>query len=424
MRRCIKLLGISVIAVLLCALLGLSMLLAVFALPTDRINEHVAASVDVFEREGTYPILAITEYSKLDNWTDSVILFNAAYKNDSSLLDRALSVYGPAVEKINPVNGFISYYTEGENIEIEHYSRYWHGYLIFIKPLLFLFTYSDIRLINSFGVMAAAAFLIALMYIKGLKKYILPYLIALLLIDPFAISQSLQFSAIYYIYTIASVIMIWKHEWLDSKLERIVLFFVLVGCATSYFDFLTYPLVAFGIPAIFYLCMTKKSVKAVAKIMLAAMLAWFIGYVGMWSCKWIIGSILTENNVIANALNSIIMRLSMSTPTVEFNALDVLILNFKRMIKPALAFAVIYGIITLIMLFKRSPKAKFKNFVWIVYVIMGMLPIIWFVAASNHSYMHEWFTYRELIITAFAAMCLLARYSAKDDVPILPDQKT
>ena len=412
-----KTLGKSILLVLSCTMVGLLLLIAVFAIPTDRMEEHVLASAAVFEEEGAYPEFNILgTHSTLDNWTDAIMLLQASYCNDTGLLDRAISVYRPTIEWENPAQVLVSYYTQGAQTQIISYPRYWHGYLVFLKPLLCVFSYDQIRILNAVFVAVLALLFIAVMYYKKMARYILPYVIALLLIDPFAISQSIQFTTIYYIYTIASIVLLLKQDWLEASVERLALFFVVIGCATSYFDFLTYPLVTFGVPAILFLCSTKKPLKKTAKILLLVLVCWFIGYAGMWAGKWILGTLLGNENIIMDAISSIFLRSStLDVSGQSFSLFSVLKAQLYHIITPAFGFAAVYVIVMGICFWKHNPKKKRSDFTWTLYIGIALLPILWFVGASNHSYVHHWFTYRELLTSAFSVMCLFARYATKTD---------
>lgn len=413
-----KLLGKSILLVISCTIVGLLLLIAVFAIPTDWMEEHVSSSAAIFEEEGAYPESNILgAHSTLDNWTDAIMLLEASHCNDTGLLDRAIHVYRPTIEGENPAQVLVSYYADGAEAQIISYPRYWHGYLVFIKPLLSVFSYGQIRMLNAVFVAVLAMLFIAVLYYKKMARYIIPYVIALLLIDPFAISQSIQFTTIYTIYTIASIVLVLKQDWLEESIERLALFFVIVGCATSYFDFLTYPLVTFGVPAILYLCFTKRPLKETAKTLLLVLVSWFIGYAGMWAGKWILGTLLGNENIIMDALSTIFLRSStLDVSGQSFSLFRVLKAQLYHFITPAFGLAAIYVIITGIYFLKHSPKKKISDLTWMLYIGISLLPILWFIGASNHSYVHHWFTYRECIISAFSVMCLFARYATKTDV--------
>ena len=45
--------------------------------------------------------------------------------------------------------------------------------------------------------------------------------------------------------------------------------------------------------------------------------------------------------------------------------------------------------------------------------IVACYPFLWYAVLTNHSYMHDWFTYRELAITVFAVSMLYSVISSK-----------
>lgn len=104
---------------------------------------------EVLEQEGVFPSLTKLCTSQLDNWTDSTMLLNAAYAGDESTIDKAMMVYCRRIEEKNPYESLIEEYINGEtDTYVNSYGRYWHGYLVFLKPLLCIFNYRNIRQIN------------------------------------------------------------------------------------------------------------------------------------------------------------------------------------------------------------------------------------------------------------------------------------
>ncbi len=254
-----------------------------------------------------------------------------------------------------------------------------------------------------------------------MRRYIVPYVIALLLVDPFAISQSMQFVSVYYIYNIASIVYILKRGWFDANRQRLLFYFVIIGAATSYFDFLTYPLVTFGIPAIFFLCYEEEtqSVKTIGRTLAGSLISWGVGYVGMWSGKWVLGSFLGNENIIAIAWNKILERSSLvvSSSGEEFSIIYMLRCQLTHLKSPAMLLAILLLAGFVILILFSGEKKKIFDYRWILFLCLCLLPFAWYIIASNHSYIHNWFTYRELIITAFSGMCMFARYARISKIP-------
>lgn len=404
-RNIIIIISVFVISVSL----GTLLLVGAYALPTTDINNHIIKSVDVFEQEGTYRILTNLCTSQLDNWTDSVMFLNAGYDGEETLINKALMVYRKETEGLTPTQGLVKYYTEGSYTHIWSYARYWHGYLIFLKPLLCFFDYQTLRIINLIAQTGINLILVLIMYKKNLKYYIVPYVLSFLLIMPISTAYSFQFSTVFYVFSIGSIILIIKsHKW--NGTNKFNLYFLILGIITSYFDLISYPLVSFGVPITFYYCLNldKNTIKNFKKFT-KYLCFWGMGYVGMWGGKWIIASILTNNNVFLDAYNMILVRSSMNVEGTAISFLDVLWLNLTSFLyNPLIVLSILFVIIMITMSLKKNlMKNLFKKYN--IFFVIAMLPFAWYLGASNHSYVHFWFTYKELIITAFAAMCMLTK---------------
>lgn len=75
---------------------------------------------------------------------------------------------------------------------------------------------------------------------------------------PIATAWSMQFSAVFYIFSVGSIILILNYERLSEK-SNMYYYFCFLGILTIYFDFLTYPLATFGVPFTFLVCMNKEN---------------------------------------------------------------------------------------------------------------------------------------------------------------------
>ena len=131
----------------------------VFSIPNKYINDNKQISISLIDSEGDYPSLnrADLQGSRLDNFTDKIMI-------------------GQAQKEIeNPIKAAMS--NNG-------YSRYWHGYQVFLRPLLVFTSYGNIRqiyglilvvllsmnlflLFKKLDFFAATSFLVSLFFIRG-----------------------------------------------------------------------------------------------------------------------------------------------------------------------------------------------------------------------------------------------------------------
>ena len=136
----------KIIVGLLSGVIGATMLmLLINLLPTENMKENITETVKVMEREGDYhEVLPGVISSRLDNFTDSIMLVSSAHCEEASLIERAMNVYRVRYEGKTPSETLVSYGKGEEGYSTGAYSRYWHGYQIFLKPLLIFFNYQEI----------------------------------------------------------------------------------------------------------------------------------------------------------------------------------------------------------------------------------------------------------------------------------------
>ncbi len=87
--------------------------------------------------------------TQLDNVTDGYMLLEAMFSGEDDPVRNAMNNPYTVYEGGNPDKAAVleSHNTEGASGRGE-YGRYWHGYLLFLKPLLSFFEVSDLRIMN------------------------------------------------------------------------------------------------------------------------------------------------------------------------------------------------------------------------------------------------------------------------------------
>jgi hypothetical protein len=411
-KTCLRMVLKSTTAVVLnlivAAGLGTVLLWAVYCLPTDSIEEHVRSSAVTIQEEGTYPQLYSWCHSQLDNWTDSIMLLEAADATDASALEKAMLAYQGNIDDNKPAETLIAHYIQ--NVEFTRttdYARYWHGYHVALKPLLSFFDYSTIRIIN--GVVQLIALLLAcvLMKRKGLTRYIIPYILCYLMLMPIAMAKSFQFSSCYYVFTAGVIALLLLKDSTRSKLTYLV--FLNIGIMTAYVDFLTYPIATFGIPAIVGVALSRDDHLEDKLIGIARNgLFWCLGYGGMWGAKWIIASITTGHNVFANALDAFTSRTSTLSADglTQYSVFNCEIMNYTRFIKTPFIILVIFFCVYVYIkhIRHRNLGHEYVLATSLPYAIISFAPIVWYAFATNHSSIHYWFTNKAFVVTLAALL--------------------
>lgn len=258
------------------------------------------------------------------------------------------------------------------------------------------------------GIIQSSLLFIALYLINkrlGLKQTI-AFFIAVLYLNPITMSLSLQFSTVYYITLLSNIFILLKDK--EDLRSNGYKYFLFIGIITVYFDFLTYPLITLGITLLTYLSIIYKREVINIKDVIICSIMWLVGYGGMWLSKWLLGSLITGNNLILDAYNQAKFRVSRENYTI----LDVIDRNifesfFDYKVGKTLIIIVVVSLIILI--FLKIIKIKYINIKIIVpYLLISIYPFIWYAVLTNHSYIHFWMTYRNLAISIYALILIIS----------------
>lgn len=214
---------------------------------------------------------------------------------------------------------------------------------------------------------------------------------------------SMDFSVCFYIYMFGSLAML-----LSNKVRKHYIYtFLILGMMTSYCDFLTWPIVTLIMPLITYLYLEKRKLISV----IGASISWGIGYAVFWAEKWIIGSMILDDNIIQNAIKQLKYRSSMNEESKEIGTIfiETLKINFSVFTKKgylviiALALAGAF----LFLLYKIYKGGNLQKSKLINYSSMLILPIGWYMITTNHAIIHYWMTWRTaatFIVIIFAIL--------------------
>lgn len=396
----LKFLVILLIAV--CA--GTIIMIILYSLPIDRIVRHVSETITVFSTR-IINNWAGGRYSALSNSTDSIMINNAICRGYTSVIDNALLNPAYSYSDSTRINNLISYINGISGSYLQNYGRYWHGYLLYMIPGLLLFDINGLKM----AMMFVQFFLVViLMYELGKRNpiYMFIYGIVILFINPITTVLTFQEADIYSIAIIFSIVVLKYNEKLNKN-NRILYLFLINGICVAFIDFLTSPLVAWGLPLITYLLINKKDNANNIKSIICISFSWILGYAGMWFGKWIIATIFTNTNLIIDGLNSVLQRTSSTDDSsVSFTYGQVIMELIYSVNDTPYLFLYLLGFGGLIVYsFVNRKKIVLKNAISIIpYMLIAIAPFVWYFIVRNHAYIHPWLEYRHLAITLY---CLL-----------------
>lgn len=409
---------------------GFLLMIAVYLLPTDRMFDHAKKSLDKIVGEGAYPTLygsanlrmeqdnfrdvkvffLNTRGTARDNVTDCTMLSIATFDGGGNPIIKAMkndrAYYGNYA--VDDLERFLS---GEEGYDVRSYSRYWHGYLVLLKPLLLLFSYEQIRWLNVLVLTSLMAVTTGLLVrTSGIRGGIV-FLYAVAFVMPIVIPFCMQYCTVSYVVLVAMIIAAKKR--MDLYAERVGLFFLLIGMVTSYVDFLTFPLLTLGFPLVYLLNLRKARgwISDIKQVILCCV-SWALGYVGMWCGKWIIASVTLGENVVQNAIEQIAFRASSLSEFGEFNISPFFAIasNLSCLTNLYFLILIIGGALVLI------KRLRTMSLAWVPYAMICAMPFVWCVLFRNHSYGHGSFTYRMFALTVYSGISMLLQDSDRGDV--------
>lgn len=402
---------IGIFVLLVCSIVVATTLLTlVHCIPTDSIRQNAIESLETLNNEGAHPNVSKYCLSRLDNYTDAIMINEAVYDGEENAFQKSMLSNMMAEKGVDPIPALNMVLNGQQNqLKIRSYARYWHGYLVVLKPLLVFFNYNTIRIINLIIQSLINIFICYALFKKN-YRYMVAYILSICMIMPLAVAFSLQYSDIFYIFAIASLAILYKNDILIKK-DRYLLLFCGIGIATAFFDFLTYPIATLGIPAVIYIVVNNtESAKTRIINMIKFFVCWGIGYALMWSSKWIMASLFTGENIIVDALHSVTSR----TVTNEYSILRTIFVNIHMLVRTPVTILLMFfiglEIIVIIKKWKYTQEDLMKS---IPYIIICIIPILWYAFACQHSYLHNFFTNKALIASVFAFMCMIVEMRIK-----------
>ena len=322
----------------------------------------------------------------------------------------------------------------GEEDVNQTYSRYWHGAMTLIRPILVFTDLQGIRTI--FGVVIVILQILILVILWRMHGYTLAgcYLLAFLAIHPWMFFKSLEYSMVFLVASEASVIMLYLLK--TDRTDNAIAFFTATGVLTNFMDFLTIETLTFTIPMLFLLMYLIENdvitdIATGVREMIKYGISWFAGYAGAFATKLLLVYFIcgkeelnTAFTVAAErAAGEVYIGSTLSSPTATTaqkfsgaiwhniialfptHAYNMSIQNTILAAGGILLFAVV-----MIYLFHTDvtmPRIVLPT-------LLALIPYARYLALSSHSYVHYFFTYRAQLVTLVVLFYMTFEYGIKN----------
>lgn len=381
-------------------------------------DREIGNAVGVFSAESEYPVEPFSGRT-LDNFSDALMLSEAiTYIEGKTPFEMAVETAFQGVDGVwGPMQAFIKLNTD-ESYEgiISSYSRYWNGYLLFLKPLFAFFTYSQIRNINTYALFALLLAVIVLLYDRN-RNLLVPFLVMILFLAPTAVVNSLHYSSDCYLMLVGIMLFLWNPHNVFRDRKNLYILFLLLGIWTSFLDLLSAPTISVTV----LLCLVCENIyendhteKDSWKMVITCAGMWFVGYAVMWSGKWVIALCVQKQTFFDSLIHSIRFRsASVNEQGESIARLQGLTRNIGTLFSIKYINLVLAGTVCFYLryLFMERRDAtgtgRRKEKIWL-YVIPFAIPLLWMAVLSNQTYNHHWFTYRMLAPCVFCILSMLS----------------
>lgn len=321
------------------------------------------------------------------------------------------------VEKGNVItNKTINYNTVGELYDFLNgkvttsvcYARYWHGYLSVLRVLLLVFNISEIRF-ALYVVFTLLLFRLIYLLKKKLGKLItIMFVFSLITQKIFLLPISLESSPVFLVMMISCIILLKYFNRIN-----ILIYLFIIACITNFVDYLTVPLITLAMPLYLFLLLKEKeeekfAIKDIVIFIIKSSIVWLAGYSLTWISKWVLYDMLYHQNVISSAISQILVRIGKSDFSLRnINLFMLMILMFiLENLCYIFLFSFVYSISSqkYTLSFRRLKKYRKEN---TPFLLISIMPLIWYTVLNNHTLGHKDFVYRHMLIFVFGIfLCL------------------
>lgn len=378
-------------------------------------------SADYYETEYMFRQMIKDENSTVvHNYADLVWLNIAWFQDSEKPFVSSLNSAFYEGDNIYKSESLIKAVYDGVNAD-KSYSRYWHGSLLFIKPLLIVTDISGIRKINIAVCVLLVLVLSAMLIKRRLYVPFIGYLVSLVMIFAYIIPLCMEYMPAFALMHIASILILAYGDRMSK--DTLCTFFAFVGALICFFDFLTNEIITLFMPMIFLICMnntpkSKNQIKNQSKfksedvkfgdlVVYAAM--WLVGYVMTWAVKWFMCFLMFGKESFVQTLSDGTYRMAGVVPQIEQNQVTgAIVKNINRLFplnflqnESDVWLALFVFVFVSACIFFLYRRENIPKKVWFLFLI-ACSPYVRYAILSNHSCLHPFFTFRTQIITVTA----------------------
>ncbi len=390
------------------------LLCAAAAVPRSSIKDNLMQSSKKLASQSPHgTTLGSTYHSIQDNYADAVLLGVAANMSSDDVLRSTLDTkyyddgFGPAVG--------IQATLTGREANTD-YTRYWHGSLVLIRPLLAV---TDINGIRITGSVIISLLLVLDCFLLIRRKNIAACVIlavSAILVQIWFVFTSLEYMTVFIV--MLAVMPLFIRFAQNARMLAVIS--AGTGTLTAFADFLTAETLTLLVPlTIAFFITAQKGEKPDNKKSLATAAAcgaaWGGAYLLTFAAKWFAASAVLGRNVSDIAVSAAAQRISGMGDDIA-SPIELFFSSFGAnlsMLSPVsskinvAAIAIWLALFAGVCIFLKRRDTKLHSLSKPTMIIIACLPLLRFGVLMNHSYLHNYFTYRALMPSIMALLGLM-----------------
>lgn len=402
------------------ALLAIFWLLLILAalIPNQAIQENMVQSALYYKEKDAFAFEKEGRWNSIsDNYADAILLNVSWHLGKGNPFTATLDTWYYDGETMGENVGLYLSVLEDEIQPNTEYSRYWHGTAIVVRFLHLFMDVRGIKLCGFLGMMLLAFGTVGILVKHRQAELAVALLVSMAAIQIWNVRLSMEYQPAFLLAFLFCILYLWLERKGDSWLT---LLSVAGGVSIAFFDFLTTETVVLLLPLILVVAVRAKEnrlgdFRTNLRMLAGCGVCWMSAYAGTFLMKWTDASLVTGSNKFILAFSSVGERMTGSlsgegSDNLFIRIPQAVIANLTMMfggenrIEPG---RVVVGLFlaTLILgsllylFYHRGNPTAIK-----LLMLLGSVVFLRYIILNNHSYLHEFFTYRALISPIMAVL--------------------
>ena len=406
---------------LFCGLLAVLYLALVCSamIPNEALKDNFKKSADSYRDVAPFHFYNGEKWSGIaDNYADAILLNVAWHVGKGNPLAASIDTgyYDGGEDGLK--QGLLLSVTENAEANVD-YTRYWHGSILFLRPLLLFMDVNGVKNLGLGVILLLLGLTMAVLIRKKHADIAVLLAVSMVMVQVWNLRLSLEYQPVF----LLTYVLCPLYLWLEKKGDQwLTLLSVAAGTAVAFFDFLTTETLTLLLPLILVVAVRTKEgrlspMRESLRLLVTCGICWGLSYAGAFLVKWIAASLVTGENSFLLALSSAAERiggevaLEADPPESIFSApaanLTVIFGGTLRVeVGRALVGLFLYmGILGSVWYLFRKKEGKREAS--ILLLLLGAVVFLRYLVLNNHSYLHEFFTYRTLAAPILASLLIL-----------------